>query len=497
MLPQIAYVLKQFIVLLLLVLAACSSMPPDAATNSATGSAPQQQRVMTEHNIPTTSPVATAIVTATVTATATAELQTSVPITATQATSSALQLTAVPTTTVLPVASPTMSSTTIATVAPTQAASAEPIGSELLYLKDGNLTAYAIDMRQERVIIPNVDDFAATPDGAMLALVRTIHDTSDIWVVERDGSGLQQLTSNARFEGSLSWAPDATAITYASSETALHKPTTWMDWAAWCGSSEVHLLDIASGTETMLERGCDPAFSSDGRRIAFATHPQIVEPMGQGSQVANNANTIRLVNSKGENGWSFAVAGEREKNGRLVYAPAWSPDGTQLAYQRFIGYQALVDITYTEMGGSFRGQGELVAHGAGWLLPPLFSPNGSHMAIGTYNYSDARGYSGYELWSTAVVNLEMAGETFLPEGTRETIASHVDTLPRATHAAWSPDGTTLVVALPAGWQATIPAHEAHFEHSNPGELWRWVPGEPLAPFGVTEVDYASPLEWLP
>jgi enoyl-CoA hydratase/carnithine racemase len=43
----------------------------------------------------------------------------------------------------------------------------------------------------------------------------------------------------------------------------------------------------------------------------------------------------------------------------------------QIAYHRFVGYRALVDINLTEIGGSFEGKGQPLNDGAGWLLPQL------------------------------------------------------------------------------------------------------------------------------
>ncbi|NJN66694.1 MAG: hypothetical protein HC884_08205 [Chloroflexaceae bacterium] len=372
------------------------------------------------------------------------------------------------------------------------------VREEILFLREGTLMAYQLATGAERQVALQVSEFAATPDGRLLALVRGRGHSGEIWLVGRDGTNQRQITSNRRAEGSLSWAPDGQVLVYASSDSDQQRPLEWLDWAAWCHTSEVRLLDVASNTETTLEPGCDPALSPDGRRIAFATPPESVEAVGQDTTVPNVANTIRLVNTRGEHGWSFAAAHGDHDSGRLVYAPAWSPDGTQLAYHRFIGYQALVDINFTEMGGSFEGQGRLVGVGSGWLLPPLFAPGGlSHLVVTEYDPQNARGWQGYERWRTQVLRLGQSGEVFLPEGTRQTIATVVGQLARATGASWSPDGTELVVTLPPGWKASAPTDRATFESRLPGELWRWVPGAPPSERLTGGVDDASPLRWLP
>lgn len=412
--------------------------------------------------------------------------------------------TVVPTPTAVPLQD-TPVSTTAPTTAPTAAPTASPpasepetrsptYGSEILFLRDETLMAYDIDARRERTIVSEVIEFAATPTGQTLALVRDTSGSPEIWLVARDGSNVRQMTNNDRIEGSLSWAPDGLTLAYASSTVSRQPAPDWDSWTTWCGASEVHLLDIPGGRETALEAGCDPVFSPDGRRIAFATPPTDSNPAGGTPPVGN---TIRLVNRQGENGWSFATAtGKADGSGQLVYAPSWSPDSSQVSYQRFMGYQALVDINYTEMGNSFEGGGTLLGVGAGWLLPPMFSPDGRSLAVVEHNYSDARGLSGYEVWSAKVLRLGVQEEIFLPDGTRTTDALAVDTLRRATSAAWSPDGRRLAVVLPAGWSADVPADEPRFEGASQGDVWLWEPGSQPGERLVQSVGFASPLVWL-
>ncbi len=403
--------------------------------------------------------------------------------------------TTAPATTPTAVASPMSAAT--ATSAPTVTiASALRIGSELLFLRGGDLTAYDLDARRERVIARNVQEFAATPDGRMLAIVRSDGLSAEIWLVQRDGSDLRQATDNTRAESSLAWASDGLTLAYASASVAPARPFEWQSWAAWCAASDVRLLDIVTERETTLEAGCDPAFSPDGLRIAFATPPQAE---ASGFDAVNAVNTIRLVNRRGQNGWSFTSADpERsDESGLLVYAPSWSPDGLQLAYQRFVGYRALVDLDYIEMAGSFQGNGDLLGVGAGWLLDPLFAPSGNRMAAIEYDYSNARGFSGYDVWSVQILDLERSGAVFLPTGERETQAAEIDQLAHVAGAAWSPDGSAMAVLLPPNWSADVDANEALYETTDPGEIWRWVPGDAPAGRLVEDVDYASPLVWLP
>lgn len=414
-----------------------------------------------------------------------------------------------------PIPQPTMSANTtepVNTPRPAPPATATPsagneqpapgnarIGSEILFLRAGVLTAYDVASGAERPIAKAVTEFAASRDGQLLALVRDIEGTPrDVWLVNRDGSELRQVTRTNQAESSLSWAPDGQTLLYAASEAAPARPLDWMSWATSCATSEVRLLNLANGTDTTLAPGCEPAFSQDGRRIAFATRPETDALDQDSTATPNETNTIRLVNRQGQNGWSFATAsGYGSASGMLVFAPAWSPDGTQLAYHRFMGYQALTDIYYTEMGGSFRGKGELLAVGAGWSAPPRFTPDSTKLVVVEYNFSDARGWGGYTMWSARVLLPGQVGEVTLPSGTVPTQAAVVDELNFATAAAWSPDGASLVVALPAGWTPDVPTTEPAFQNITPGELWRWVPGTAPAEQLTQEVDFASPVLWLP
>jgi hypothetical protein len=116
-------------------------------------------------------------------------------------------------------------------------------------------------------------------------------------------------------------------------------------------------------------------------------------------------------------------------------------------------------------------------------------------------------------WSVQVLEPGVSGEVILPTGTRPTNARLHDQITRATAAAWAPDSSELVVALPPDWTATAPTAQPPQPGSasgtqEPGDLWLWepantpgenvnVPGNAPGTLLVQDVDFASPLLWLP
>ncbi|MEO7913146.1 MAG: hypothetical protein ABIV47_26155 [Roseiflexaceae bacterium] len=389
-----------------------------------------------------------------------------------------------------------------ATQPPVQAATALPaasFGSEILFLRKSALIAFDIGTRKERQIANAVIDFAASRDGALIALLRGSGRQAEIWTVRRDSSALTQRTTNDRAEAGLAWSPDGGALIYGSSATEATYQPEWMAWSAWCGNSEVRLLNLSDASETSFGPGCDPSFSPDGKRIAYATPPTTSEPdINNGPTIVNR---IRLINRQGKNGWDFAKAqgidAAPPHAGRLVYAPAWSPDGKQIVYHRFLGYQALVDLNLSEIAGSFDGKGQPIDSGAGWLLPARFAPGRQLLAITENDQGDARGFGGYDSWSVTVTSLGGSREIALPTGALTAVGQRVDHLPRGQVAAWSPDGTVLAVELPPGWKPDLSLDQPVGADGQPGEIWRWQPGSAPTERLVQSVDFASPLVWLP
>lgn len=115
--------------------------------------------------------------------------------------------------------------------------------------------------------------FAWSPDGSAIALYRQRRDTYDLYVVNRDGTGLTMLVADI--------------------ETS---------------------FDFFSGRYT-------PSWSPDGRRIAFS------QRLGRGSK---RAVAIMVVNPDG----SGLVRLTSPRAGMSDLGPAWSPDGTKVAFER-------------------------------------------------------------------------------------------------------------------------------------------------------------------
>lgn len=379
---------------------------------------------------------------------------------------------------------------------------ADPSGlsGELLFLRDSSLIAFDLASQSERVIAEEVRDFSSNADGSLIAFVSGSGLTSEIWLVERDGSNLTQLTNNQRSEGQAVLSPDGQFIAFSASQLDLEPKRGWSEWSRWCMNSDVVLLDIVTRQELPLGAGCDPAISPDSKRVAFASAPTEQESSSSDQFVLGKNNTIHLVNRQGQNGWDFAKAGISSdgSDGLLVFGPAWSSDGSYLAYQRFIGYQALTDIIYTEVGKSFEGKGVKIALGAGWMAPMHFGPQANLLAISQDNVSDARGWGGYEQWKASVVNLSGTHNSLLPQGEITLASSLVDELDNGQQMAWAPKGESLALQLPSDWTPLIDMpNEGRYIDEEPGALWLWNPGENLSQKLVDNVDFASPVLWLP
>jgi Tol biopolymer transport system component len=107
-----------------------------------------------------------------------------------------------------------------------------------------------------------------SPDGSRIAFASLRSGDSEVWVAERDGSGLQQVTSLGAAGVMLGdWSPDGTRIAFE---------------AAVSGNTDVYLVGADGGHLRRLttEPSIDgvPAWSRDGQWIYFASTRGGVKP---------------------------------------------------------------------------------------------------------------------------------------------------------------------------------------------------------------------------
>ncbi|HEX9166449.1 MAG TPA: Ig-like domain-containing protein [Gemmatimonadales bacterium] len=197
-----------------------------------------------------------------------------------------------------------------------------------------------------------ISDPTPSPDGQVIAFVVAdyVDNTGDIWLVNRDGTGLRNLTGDGPLDDAPAWSPDGTRLAYRSfreenlgdiwtiradgtARTILtpklgsavvdhHRPdwspdgtrivyagTGGGDWGIWvmqADGSQKRPLTSTADLDT------EPVWSPDGKTIAFR-------------RTGNTGSDLVLMAPDGGNVRVIALPGEQ----RL---PAWSPDGRLIAF---------------------------------------------------------------------------------------------------------------------------------------------------------------------
>lgn len=192
--------------------------------------------------------------------------------------------------------------------------------------------------------IGSANDPRWSPDGHTI----TYTDTSDplnwgINAVNVDGTGDHRLPSTSRNRGDHDWSPDGTHIVFGRGE-AVPIPGT----SEYRAVTSLFITD-SSGTELVRltrDTTCDdmdPAWSPDGRKIAFES-------------CADGKYRIYVIDARG--GTATALTSGDAPD----YAPTWSPDSRRIAFQR--GSRSDVDVWVMSADGS--GQVNLTADRIGF-----------------------------------------------------------------------------------------------------------------------------------
>jgi len=285
--------------------------------------------------------------------------------------------------------------------------------------RDGNAEIYLIDADGSRLTRLTNHPAAETqpawsPDGARIAFTSNRDGRGDIFVMNADGSNLANLTNDSDIHMLPVWSPNGAQIAF----------TTW----AWDGVSEISVVDSeisvvdADGSNlTKLTQHLDvgnperPAWSPDGTRIAFMSRSWD----GADDVYVMNADGSNLTNLTHDSAWN--------------QLPVWSPDGTRIAFQAIRDGRG--DIFVMNADGS---NPVNLTNDSDFHLAPVWSPNGAQIAFTTYVRDQ-----GSEI---SVVDADGSNLTKLTQ--------HL-AVGNPKWPAWSPDGTRIAFTVDRGDEQDI------------------------------------------
>jgi Tol biopolymer transport system component len=229
---------------------------------------------------------------------------------------------------------------------------------------------------------------AWSPDGRRIAYYSERAGAADLFVMNADGTGVEQLTKTPADEGGPAWSPDGRQIAFDTDRDR---------------NFEIYVMN-ADGTgprrlTSNPARDLSPAWSPDGRRIAFMSDRDARPEFDIYVMDADGANVERLTTAGTSWFPQFDPSGERlafhvwrdvnvldlsthvlerltvDPNNGMY--PSWSPDGSRIAFMSWRNGQT--EIFTMNADGS--NQERLVTMPTGSAIDPRWSPDGTRIAF--------------------------------------------------------------------------------------------------------------------
>lgn len=263
-------------------------------------------------------------------------------------------------------------------------------------------------MPQELVITPVVlESPAPTPSPDVttckkIALVVSDGVNSEIYTVCPDGSQMTNLTADDASDIDPAWSPDGKRIAFTSDRD---------------GSKQVYVMDADGKYPMGLTSDFvndQPVWLPDGQRIAFRTHDGIDQWWWRIIKLSTNEVS------------EFSAP----SYDLFFQTPAWSPDGSQLAYMSLVEQKERNDGSSQLHVKVLPNRSDIALTSDIWAnINPVWSPDGQRIAF----FSERDGT--YNLFALYIIN---ADGTELKRVTAPVYTKNAS-------MSWSPDGKWVIV----------------------------------------------------
>ena len=242
-----------------------------------------------------------------------------------------------------------------------------------------------------------VADPSFSPDGKRMVYITVVAGKEQLFTANIDGSASVQVTHDEADHEDPAWSPGGTTIAYVTVAAS---------------TSRIYLMDIDGSHRRPLTASnmkvIHPHWSPDGKRLAYCTTDDLDPPR-------KNAAEIQEIDLAARKARVLVTGG-------INTYPAYSPDGSKIAFRKFVGENS--EVFTANADGS--GPKNITNSPAfdGW---PAWSPDGSEIAFASNRNSS------YQIF------------VMKPDGSDVRLVANTDG--RATYPAWRRDGLAIYFSL--------------------------------------------------